>query len=50
MLERLKKTRGLEEMMVIQKGSRLSVQPVSRAEFAIVTRRGRRGAAWPRQR
>ena len=25
-------------MMVIQKGSRLSVQPVSRAEFAIVTR------------
>jgi predicted RNA-binding protein with PUA-like domain len=38
----LKKTRGLEEMMVIKKGSRLSVQPVTRAEFAIVTRLGRR--------
>ena len=41
-LETLKQTRGLEEMMVIQKGSRLSVQPVTRAEFAIVTRLGRR--------
>jgi predicted RNA-binding protein with PUA-like domain len=38
----LKETRGLEEMMVIKKGSRLSVQPVTRAEFAIVTRLGRR--------
>jgi predicted RNA-binding protein with PUA-like domain len=44
-LETLKKTRGLEEMMVIRKGSRLSVQPVARAEFAIVTRLGRRAKA-----
>lgn len=44
-LETLKATRGLEDMMVIKKGSRLSVQPVTRAEFAIVTRLGRRGKA-----
>ena len=49
-LETLKKTRGLEEMMVIKKGSRLSVQPVTRAEFAIVTRLGRRAPARPPQR
>jgi len=41
-LETLKQTPGLEQMMVTQKGSRLSVQPVTRAEFAIVTRLGRR--------
>jgi len=35
-LETLKKTPGLEDMMVIQKGSRLSVQPVTRAEYEIV--------------
>ena len=44
-LERLKHTRGLEEMTVIKKGSRLSVQPVTRAEFTIVKRLGRRGNA-----
>jgi predicted RNA-binding protein with PUA-like domain len=41
-LETLKATRGLEAMMVTQKGSRLSVQPVTAAEFAIVVRIGRR--------
>ena len=40
-LETLKRTRGLERMMVTQKGSRLSVQPVTKAEFAIVVRLGR---------
>jgi predicted RNA-binding protein with PUA-like domain len=40
-LEMLKATKGLESMMVTQKGSRLSVQPASRAEFDIVTRLGR---------
>jgi predicted RNA-binding protein with PUA-like domain len=39
-LEGLKNTRGLEQMMVIRKGSRLSVQPVTRSEFEIVTRLG----------
>jgi predicted RNA-binding protein with PUA-like domain len=43
-LDTLRETPGLEEMIVIKKGSRLSVQPVTRAEFAIVTRLGRR--AW----
>jgi len=43
-LETLKHTPGLEDMMVIKKGSRLSVQPVTRAEFTIVTRLGRRGS------
>jgi predicted RNA-binding protein with PUA-like domain len=41
-LETLKATRGLERMLVTQKGSRLSVQPVTPAEFAIVARLGRR--------
>jgi predicted RNA-binding protein with PUA-like domain len=40
-LETLKKTKGLEQMMVTQRGSRLSVQPVTRAEYDIVVRLGR---------
>jgi len=40
-LDTLKQTTGLEQMMVTQKGSRLSVQPVTRAEFDIVVRLGR---------
>jgi predicted RNA-binding protein with PUA-like domain len=40
-LELLKRTKGLENMMVIRKGSRLSVQPVSKAEYEIVVRLGR---------
>lgn len=40
-LATLKATRGLEKMMVTQKGSRLSVQPVTRAEYQIVRRLGR---------
>ncbi len=41
-LETLKQTKGLERMAVTQKGSRLSVQPVTRAEYAIVCRLGRK--------
>ncbi|MEO8274969.1 MAG: EVE domain-containing protein [Thermoanaerobaculia bacterium] len=41
-LEELKSTRGLEKMMVVQKGSRLSVQPVTKPEFDIVARLARR--------
>ena len=37
----LKTTQGLESMKVTQKGSRLSVQPVTRAEYDIVARLGR---------
>ena len=40
-LEVLKATKGLESMMVTQKGSRLSVQPATKAEYDIVTRLGR---------
>ena len=40
-LEALKSTKGLESMMVTQKGSRLSVQPATRAEYNIVSRLGR---------
>ena len=36
-LATLKRTPGLEEMMVTKKGSRLSVQPVTRAEYDVVT-------------
>jgi predicted RNA-binding protein with PUA-like domain len=39
-LETLKHTKGLEQMMVVRKGSRLSVQPVTKAEFTIVVRLG----------
>jgi predicted RNA-binding protein with PUA-like domain len=41
-LEDLKATKGLENMVVTRKGSRLSVQPVTKAEFEIVTRLGRK--------
>ena len=40
-LATLKATKGLEQMMVVKKGVRLSVQPVAKAEFDIVTRLGR---------
>ncbi|QQR81778.1 MAG: EVE domain-containing protein [Deltaproteobacteria bacterium] len=40
-LEELKKTKGLESMMVLQKGSRLSVQPVSQEHFEKVTKLGK---------
>ncbi len=40
-LATLKATRGLGKMMVTQKGSRLSVQPVTRSEYQIVTQLGR---------
>jgi predicted RNA-binding protein with PUA-like domain len=40
-LDTLKRTVGLEDMMVIKKGSRLSIQPVTKAEFDIVARIGR---------
>jgi predicted RNA-binding protein with PUA-like domain len=40
-LDELKRTRGLEQMMVTRKGARLSVQPVTDEEFAIVCRLAR---------
>ncbi len=40
-LEVLKTTKGLEQMMVIQKGSRLSIQPTTKVEFDIVAKLGR---------
>jgi predicted RNA-binding protein with PUA-like domain len=41
-LETLKSARGLENRMVTKKGSRLSVQPVTRDEWNVVVRLGRR--------
>ena len=40
-LETLKRTKGLEKMLVNQKGSRLSIQPVTKAEYDIVVKLGR---------
>ena len=40
-LAMLKETTGLEEMVVTQRGSRLSVQPVTAKEFEIVRRLAR---------
>jgi predicted RNA-binding protein with PUA-like domain len=42
-LETLKATPGLEKMVVTQKGSRLSIQPVTKAEYDIVVKLGRKG-------
>jgi predicted RNA-binding protein with PUA-like domain len=41
-LETLKGAKGLEQMMVTKKGSRLSVQPVTKAEYDIVAKLGRK--------
>jgi predicted RNA-binding protein with PUA-like domain len=41
-LDTLKHTKGLEKMVVTQKGSRLSVQPVTKAEYEIVAKLGRK--------
>ncbi len=46
-LEQLKATKGLERMMVTQKGSRLSVQPVTKPEYDIVVKLGRRATPQP---
>jgi predicted RNA-binding protein with PUA-like domain len=40
-LDTLKSTKGLDQMMVTRKGSRLSIQPVTRPEYDIVVRLGR---------
>jgi predicted RNA-binding protein with PUA-like domain len=40
-LSMLKETPGLEKMMVTQRGSRLSVQPVTEDEWKIVTKMGK---------
>ena len=36
-LEELRRTKGLEKMVLLQKGSRLSVQPVSESEWRVIT-------------
>jgi predicted RNA-binding protein with PUA-like domain len=41
-LETLKSTPGLEQMKVTQKGSRLSIQPVTKSEYDIVVKLGRK--------
>lgn len=39
-LPELRETRGLEEMVLLRRGSRLSVQPVTAAEWRIILRLG----------
>ena len=46
----VEETRGLEEMVVTKKGSRLSVQPVTKSEYDIVVRLGRKKARAGRSR
>ena len=41
-LDTLKSTPGLEKMVVTQKGSRLSIQPVTKQEYDIVVKVGRK--------
>jgi len=41
-LDTLKATKGLENMVVTKKGSRLSIQPVTKPEFEIVVKMGRK--------
>ncbi|HEV7768020.1 MAG TPA: EVE domain-containing protein, partial [Thermoanaerobaculia bacterium] len=40
-LDTLKSTKGLEEMVVTKKGSRLSIQPVTKSEYDIVVKLGK---------
>ena len=47
-LATLKTTKGLGKMAVTQKGSRLSVQPVTKVEYDIVIRLGRKMKKAPR--
>ncbi len=44
-LQTLRKTIGLEEMVLLRKGSRLSVQPVTPNEWAIICRLGEKESA-----
>ncbi len=41
-LETLKSTRGLENMLVTKKGTRLSIQPVTKSEYDIVVKLGKK--------
>jgi predicted RNA-binding protein with PUA-like domain len=41
-LETLKAAKGLENMLVTKKGTRLSVQPVTKSEYDIVVKLGRK--------
>jgi predicted RNA-binding protein with PUA-like domain len=41
-LETLKSAPGLEEMVVTKKGSRLSIQPVTKSEYDIVVKLGKK--------
>ena len=41
-LDTIKHTAGLEDMVVIRKGSRLSIQPVAKNEFEIICQLGRK--------
>jgi predicted RNA-binding protein with PUA-like domain len=41
-LETLKSTRGLEKMVVIQRGARLSIQPVTKSEYDIILKLGQK--------
>ena len=41
-LAELKETPGLEEMLVLRRGMRLSVQPMTKAEFDLIVKLGRR--------
>lgn len=48
-LDTLKKTPGLENMVVTKKGSRLSIQPVTKSEYEIVRRLANVGRASARR-
>ncbi len=39
-LPEMRETRGLEQMVLLRKGSRLSVQPVTAREWRIITKLG----------
>lgn len=41
-LDTLKSTKGLENMVVTKRGSRLSVQPVTKSEYDVVVKLGRK--------
>lgn len=49
-LEQLRKTKGLERMELLRKGSRLSVQPVRKKEWDLILEMAGKGLSWKKRR
>ncbi len=41
-IEQIRKTKGLEKMLLLKRGQRLSIQPITAEEFAIISKLGQK--------